>query len=1073
MKISFIPSCFFSSVFTTVLISFITISPALSATDFDATYIERTPRYDYDAAKNMPAPGDIVTFHGHIMNWSDTLQEIEYVFLIDDDIADWDIIILDPQTEGIVTTEWQWSDGPHTVELIVDPEDFVAEDSENNNFLADRTDAIIAGFWVEQSLYDYFHANQYKLGIGSNSWPDWIQRQMAKQNELYETAIWPNTPNGVLDRVRIDKITIVPDGALPLNGGLPTNHPDLSDKTVDLMWGFTTDGLNGTFYSNHTSTSEDNPFYIEKSLIHELGHARYLIDCYGFDTHNTSSHHSVQIWEGDTYVAGSSYMPFIAWGEVLYYNKSGGVMTGPYGFAWSPYEAEALNLIAGQRATCGNANAPCNIGVFLQDLPENNHVRFVDTSGTPWAGANVRIYQSKAGPGWYGKTIDNTPDQQYYTDSDGYVHLPRNPFNPGGDIIHTYGHANSVFVFRVEYAGQIWYRFMEVPDFNMQYWHGNTTNAYYSIELDGINIPDTQPPTDPTNLTATEITYESVSLDWVASTDDIGVNGYYVYRDEIEIDTTTTNSYVDTGISSCNSYSYTVRAYDSANQSGLSNQLSVDIPAAPQTADLNNDLIVDLLDLTILANNWLQSQCGITGDITGDSKVNMLDFAYISLNYGIETIIDNWQMKQKDMHNTGRAFFTVPASKLNGTFFDDIIWQKPTPNSPGEGNLSATSMSFFASVGPDGEDIVLGSYHWPKGIQGMDRHTGKLFWFDNTPGGESIAKMAPAFSNDGQTVYLTSDATDGELMAFETAVGPANFWDTSADTSSRLNMTSPTISPDGRIWLHDWNDRPYAGTDYGTAITSSWAADTAVSACYSDPALFDDNGTMLVISGGRQNIVRCWDGDTGEQLWDAPTGGHGTDANATIDPANGNIYLPVGDNSIYIVGLNKDGQPLWDDDSVLVYEYHEGVNYRQRAQSAGCLSHDSSTYYFQTNSNNGDGTLYAINTIDGSVKWSYPTHSLGWEIHSSSPIVTLNNVIIVGNNENDTYFAIKDTASGPVLLDTLQVEPDGVAQASPTLSADGILYLPLRIVWNQSNGDNDSPSGETENLFTAFDLTDE
>ena len=53
-------------------------------------------------------------------------------------------------------------------------------------------------------------------------------------------------------------------------------------------------------------------------------------------------------------MAGSSYMPFIAWGEVLYYNKSGGVMSGPWGYIWSPYETMALNLIAGHRAWKGN-----------------------------------------------------------------------------------------------------------------------------------------------------------------------------------------------------------------------------------------------------------------------------------------------------------------------------------------------------------------------------------------------------------------------------------------------------------------------------------------------------------------------------------------------------------------------------------------------------------------------------------------------------------------------------------------------------------------------------------------------
>jgi hypothetical protein len=37
-----------------------------STIDIDVTYISRTPRYDYDAAKNTPAVGDVVTFTANV-----------------------------------------------------------------------------------------------------------------------------------------------------------------------------------------------------------------------------------------------------------------------------------------------------------------------------------------------------------------------------------------------------------------------------------------------------------------------------------------------------------------------------------------------------------------------------------------------------------------------------------------------------------------------------------------------------------------------------------------------------------------------------------------------------------------------------------------------------------------------------------------------------------------------------------------------------------------------------------------------------------------------------------------------
>ncbi len=428
-----------------------------------------------------------------------------------------------------------------------------------------------------------------------------------------------------------------------------------------------------------------------------------------------------------------------------------------------------------------------------------------------------------------------------------------------------------------------------------------------------------------------------------------------------------------------------------------------------------------------------------------------------------------WQMKQCDMHNTGRADYTVPENRINDTFFDIFLWQKPSP-----GPLSSTSMVYYDGAGPEGKDIVIAGYHWPKGVQGMDRHNGAQFWTGNPSGGETIGTITPAFSNDGSVVYVTNDATPGHpLMAFETSSGPSSFWHNGEDPNpNHLSMRSPTIAPDGRIFLHAWGDRPYGGMDSGTDISEIWDASTVIDSCYSDPALYADEDNLIVVSGGRWGIVCAYDGETGAEMWNVHTGAM-MDASLTIDPANGNIYVGAGDSDIYIIGLNKNGLPLWGSASKCIYDYVEGTNNPQRAQSTGCLSHDGTTYYFQTNSREGDGRLYAVNTLDGMVKWSFNTGSRGWEMPSSSPIITQNNILIVGNNEGDTYYAIKDAGLEGILIDTLTVDPDGNARASATISSDGLLYLPLRICWISANGDCQTPIYQVENLFTAIDLSED
>jgi len=100
---------------------------------------------------------------------------------------------------------------------------------------------------------------------------------------------------------------------------------------------------------------------------------------------------------------------------------------------------------------------------------------------------------------------------------------------------------------------------------------------------------DTQSPTAPTNLTATATGATAVSLGWGASSDNIGVAGYRIYRDvgtstPATLLTTvgsTATSYTDTTASPSTTYTYAVKAFDgSGNVSAASNNATVTTPAS-------------------------------------------------------------------------------------------------------------------------------------------------------------------------------------------------------------------------------------------------------------------------------------------------------------------------------------------------------------------------------------------------------------------------------------------------------------------------------------------------------------
>ncbi|OZQ58517.1 alpha amylase, partial [Paenibacillus sp. VTT E-133280] len=91
---------------------------------------------------------------------------------------------------------------------------------------------------------------------------------------------------------------------------------------------------------------------------------------------------------------------------------------------------------------------------------------------------------------------------------------------------------------------------------------------------------ETVPPTTPTNVTATVQTASSALISWTASTDNVGVTGYEVYRNGVKVGTTATTSYTDNGLSASTTYNYTVKAFDAAgNLSLLSAIASITTPA--------------------------------------------------------------------------------------------------------------------------------------------------------------------------------------------------------------------------------------------------------------------------------------------------------------------------------------------------------------------------------------------------------------------------------------------------------------------------------------------------------------
>lgn len=105
-----------------------------------------------------------------------------------------------------------------------------------------------------------------------------------------------------------------------------------------------------------------------------------------------------------------------------------------------------------------------------------------------------------------------------------------------------------------------------------------------SVSIAVGNPPDTTPPSLPSNLNASA-TATQIALSWNPATDATAVAGYKIYRNNAHVTTVASTSYVDTAVTSGVTYTYFVKAFDTAgNVSGASNSITTTIIVEPYVA---------------------------------------------------------------------------------------------------------------------------------------------------------------------------------------------------------------------------------------------------------------------------------------------------------------------------------------------------------------------------------------------------------------------------------------------------------------------------------------------------------
>ncbi|NEW06619.1 hypothetical protein GK047_11400 [Paenibacillus sp. SYP-B3998] len=148
-------------------------------------------------------------------------------------------------------------------------------------------------------------------------------------------------------------------------------------------------------------------------------------------------------------------------------------------------------------------------------------------------------------------------------------------------------------------------------------WEPPNVPALWKLQTGG--SIDTQAPTAPTNLIATGSTTTSISLSWTASTDNVGVTGYDVYRGATLAGTATGTTFTASGLTAATSYSFTVKAKDAAGNvstaSAVVTGTTSTVPGDTQAPTTPTNLSVTATTPTSISLSWTAStdNVGVTG----------------------------------------------------------------------------------------------------------------------------------------------------------------------------------------------------------------------------------------------------------------------------------------------------------------------------------------------------------------------------------------------------------------------------------------------------------------------------
>ena len=320
------------------------------------------------------------------------------------------------------------------------------------------------------------------------------------------------------------------------------------------------------------------------------------------------------------------------------------------------------------------------------------------------------------------------------------------------------------------------------------------TNVLVTTNPGTYTVADQTPPSVPTAVTSTNRTMNSISLSWTASSDNVAVTGYRIFRNGTQVGTSTTTTFTNSSLTPGTTYSYTVAANDAAgNVSAQSTPLSVATLPDTQAPTVPGTPTSPTQTMSSISLSW------------AGSTDNVAVTAYKIFRGGSQiTSVSGTSFTDTNLTPNTTYSYTVAASDAQGNTSaqSGALSVKTLPDTQAPtvpGNLRATqskaniTLTWTAStdnVGVVGYNVFRGTTKLTATpITGLTYTDSSVAAGDYTYGVTAVdgAGNSSAQATVAAHVFATSDINqDGKVNVFDLSVLLSN-WNATGTNASDLN----------------------------------------------------------------------------------------------------------------------------------------------------------------------------------------------------------------------------------------------------------------------------------------------